>query len=116
MGAQVSFHDYQGDGWATFSANNGGTIALESMNAVVSCGEAPNLLHSEARQNRPFLGGWSGRPPGDQSLAPGQGAAVAVEVGQLIGPVPCESQFTFYSEDNGGGFATDVIHVEFVVE
>jgi hypothetical protein len=116
VGAQVSFHDYQGDGWATFSVHNNGTVALESVSAVVSCGEAPNLLHSEDRQNRPFLGGWSGRPPGDQSLAPGQGAAVAVEIGALVGAVPCEARFNFYSEDNGEGLATGTVDVQFVVE
>ena len=114
--AQVSFHDYQGDGWATFSVTNGGTVALESMAARISCGEAPILLHTEDQQNQPFLGGWSGRPPEDESLAPGQGAAVAVEIGQLVGSVPCDAQFRFYSEDGGGGLATGTINVEFVVE
>ena len=114
--AQVGFHDYQSDGWATFSVNNDGTVALESMAARISCGEAPILLHTEAQQNRPFLGGWSGRPPGDQSLAPGQGAAVAAEIGQLVGDVSCKAQFNFYSEDNGVGLATGTINVEFVVE
>jgi hypothetical protein len=116
IGASVSFHDYQIDGWATFSVNNGGTLALESMAARISCGEAPNLLHSEAQQNQPFLRGWSDRPPGEQSLAPGQGAGVAVEIGQLVASVPCKAQFTFYSEDNGGGLATERISVEFVAQ
>jgi hypothetical protein len=114
--ASVSFHDYQADGWATFGVNNTGTVALESMRAVVNCGEGAFALHNEAQQNRPFHGGWSGRPPGDPNLPPGQGAAVAVEIGELTDTVPCTGDFTFYSENNGGGSATDTVHAEFVVE
>ena len=116
MGASVSFHDYQSDGWATFSVNNNGTVALESMRAIINCGEGAFALHTEAQQNLPFHGGWSGRPPGDQSLRAGQGAAAAVEIGEITGSVPCTGEFTFFSENNGGGLATDTIHVEFVVE
>ena len=112
--ATVSFHDYQGDGWATFGVNNNGTVALESMRAVLNCGEGAFALHNEAQQNRPFQGGWSGRPPGDPRLPPGQGAAVAVEIGELTDSVPCTGEFTFFSGDSGGGLATDTIHVEFV--
>lgn len=115
-GATVSFHDYQGDGWATFSVNNNGTVALESVGVVVNCGEGAFALHTEAQQSRPFLGGWSGRPPGDESLAPGQGAAMAVEIGELSGSVPCTGEFTFFSQNGSGGMSTGAIPVQFSVE
>ena len=116
IGAQVSYHDYQEDGWATFSVQNTGNVTLESMQAIVNCGTGPFVLHTEIRGNQPFLGGWSGRPPGDPRLEAGEGAVLAVEIGDVSESVQCEAEFTFFSEDNGGGLSTDTIQVQFVIE
>lgn len=114
--ATVSFHDYQSDGWATFGVENTGTVALECVHAVVNCGEGPFVLHTEVQQARPFLGGWTGRPPGDESLAPGQGAVVAVEIGEMTGEVQCQAEFTFFSQNGGQGLSTGAIPVQFSVQ
>ncbi len=114
--ATVSFHDYQSGGWATFGVDNTGTVALECVSVVVNCGEGPFALHTEVQQPRPFLGGWSGRPPGDESLAPGQGAVVAVEIGDMTGDVQCEAEFTFFSQNGGQGLSTGPIALQFSIE
>jgi hypothetical protein len=114
--ATVSFHDYQADGWATFGVENTGTVALECVHAVVNCGEGAFALHTEDHQARPFLGGWSGRPPGEESLAPGQGAVVAVDIGQMTGGVECQAEFTFFSQNGGEGLSTGVIPLQFSIE
>jgi hypothetical protein len=114
--ATASFHDYQADGWATFRVENTGSVLLECVHAVVNCGEGPFALHTEDRQSRPFLGGYSGRPPGEESLAPGQGAVVAVEIGEMSGEVQCQAELTFFSEDGGQGLSTGAIPVQFTVE
>ena len=114
--AAVSFHDYQAGGWATFGVENTGTVALESVHLVINCGEGAFALHTEDRQPRPFLGGWSGRPPGEENLAPGQGAAMAVSIGELVGSVPCEAEFTFFSQNGGQGLSSGAIPVEFTAE
>lgn len=114
--ATVSFHDYQGGGWATFGVDNTGTVALECVSAVVNCGEGAFVLHTEVQQPRPFLGGWSGRPPGDESLAPGQGAAMAVQMGEMSGSVECQAEFTFFSQNGGQGLSTGAIALQFSVQ
>jgi len=114
--ATVSFHDYQGDGWATFGVDNTGTVALECVSVVVNCGEGAFVLHTEVQQPRPFLGGWSGRPPGDESLAPGQGAAMAVQMGEMSGSVECQAEFTFFSQNGGQGLSTGAIALQFSVQ
>jgi hypothetical protein len=114
--ATVSFHDYQADGWATFRVDNTGTVALECVHVVVNCGEGAFALHTEDQQSRPFLGGWSGRPPGEESVAPGQGAAMAVDIGEMVGSVECQAEFTFFSQNGGQGLSTGVIPVQFSVQ
>ena len=114
--ATVSFHDYQAGGWATFGVENNGTVALECVHVVINCGEGAFALHTEDRQPRPFLGGWSGRPPGEESLAPGQGAAMAFDIGELVGSVPCEAEFALFSQNGGQGLSTGAIPLEFTVE
>jgi hypothetical protein len=114
--ATVSFHDYQDGGWATFRVDNTGTVALECVNVVVNCGEGAFALHTEVQQPRPFLGGYSGRPPGDESLAAGQGSAMAVQIGEMTGDVQCQGEFTFYSQNGGQGLSTGPISLEFSVQ
>jgi hypothetical protein len=114
--ATVSFHDYQDGGWATFGVENTGTVALECVSVVVNCGEGPFALHTEVQQPRPFLGGWSGRPPGDESLAPGQGAAMAVQIGEMTESVQCQAEFTFFSQNGGHGLSTGAIGLQFTVQ
>jgi hypothetical protein len=114
--ATVSFHEYRADGWATFSVENIGTVSLECATGFVNCGEEPFLLHAEIRDNRPFLGGWSGLPPEGESLAPGQGAVVAVDIGEVSGSVECHAEFYFWSENNAQGMCTGTIPVELSFE
>jgi len=114
--ATVSFREYRDDGWATFRVDNTGSVALESVGVVVNCGEGAFALHTEVQQPRPFLGGWTGVPPGEESLAPGQGAAMAVDIGELSGSVQCQAEFTFFSENGGRGMSTGVIGVLFTAE
>ena len=114
--ATVSFREYRDDGWATFRVDKTGSVALECVGVVVNCGEGAFALHTEVQQPRPFLGGWTGVPPGEESLAPGQGAAMAVDIGELSGSVQCQAEFTFFSENGGRGMSTGVIGVLFTAE
>jgi hypothetical protein len=114
--ATVSFREHRGDGWATFRVDNTGSVALESVSVVVNCGEGAFALHTEVQQARPFLGGWSGVPPGEESLAPGQGAAMAVDIGELSGSVECQAEFTFFSQNGGRGMSTGAIGVLFTAQ
>ena len=114
VAAEVSFHDYQDDAWVTFSVGNTGNVPIESMAVNIRRRSGEQLAN--IRANQPFLGGWSGRPPGDPLLEPGQGAAVAIEIGPQTPGIWCIGEFTFYSADGGGGLASDTIYVELVVE
>jgi len=112
--ATVEYHDYQDDAWATFGIQNSGTVPLESMRVRVRL-VTTNEEIADVRANQPFLGGWSGRPPGDPSLAPGQGAVVAVNIGSQVAGAWCIADFTFYSEDDGGGLPTETITLRFTI-
>jgi hypothetical protein len=41
---------------------------------------------------------------------------LAIEIGPQTPGIWCIGEFTFFSEDNGGGLATETVYVEFVVE
>ena len=112
--ADVTYHDYQDDAWATFAVENTGSVPLESMRVSVRF-VTTNEEIADVRGNQPFLGGWSGRPPGDPALAPGEGAVVAVNIGSQVDGAWCIAEFTFFSEDNGAGVATETIAVRFTI-
>jgi len=48
-------------------------------------------------------------------LQPGDGGTVAIEIRPQPPGSLCVGEFTFFSEDNGGGLST-AVYVEFVVE
>ncbi len=113
MAAQVIYHDYQEGTWATFLLDNIGNVALESMHAALSCGGEPS---TEVQDDQPFLSRPDNRPPQGSVLHAGGLAFLAIEIGRIGVGTSCEAEFTLYSEDGGGGLATDRIVVPFTVE
>jgi len=91
-----------------------GSVPLESMRVSVRL-VTTNEEIADVRGNQPFLGGWSGRPRGDPELAPGERAVVAVNIGSQVDGAWCIAEFTFFSEDNGAGLATETIAVRFTI-
>jgi hypothetical protein len=113
IAAQVRYHDYQEDAWATFTVENTGNFTLESMRAVVSCGPAPL---SEVQHDQPFLSRPDSRPPQASLLHPGGLAWLAVEIGHIGAGTTCEGTFVFHSEDGGGGLGTEEVVATFTIE